>query len=159
MKKCFTILFAAIIFVSWTNSEDCRIFSFGSSPESVMNNETAIFMRKELISHNLVGLTFVEHGATSNYVFTYTFHNGKLNGLKSKKLSNIGDNSMINVLNDYRACFAKYNSNCGAKIKEKTDKEFGLKSFSVEMKNKKIFVNMVKDCEEYFLVENIIARN
>jgi hypothetical protein len=157
MKTCFTLLFAAIIFVSWTNSNDCRIFDFGSSPESVMKMETAIFMKKESISHNLIGLTFVEHGNTSNYLYTYTFHNAKLNGLKIKKLSATGDNSLINVLSDYRAAYSRYNANCGVKIKEKA-KEFGLKSFSVDMNNKKVFVNMIKDSEEYYLVENIIQK-
>src|SRR5207248_1166513 len=100
----------------------------------------------------------VEHGTNSNYLHTYTFHNGKLNGLKSKKLSIVGDNSMINALSDYRVAFLKYNSICGVKIKEKVEKEFGLKSFSLEMKNKKIFVKMIKESEEYFLVENILQK-
>jgi hypothetical protein len=158
MKIRFILLFAIISCVSWTKSNDCRIFDFGSTPENVIKKETAIFLREENISHNLTGLTFVEHGPSSNYLFTYTFHNGKLNGLKSKKFSTIGDNSMLNALTDYRAAYSRYSANCGVKIKEKFDKEFGLKSFSLEMKNKKVFVNITKDSEEFFLVENIIQK-
>ncbi|MFL5728877.1 MAG: hypothetical protein ACJ75J_05245 [Cytophagaceae bacterium] len=123
-----------------------------------MSRETAIFMKKEEVSHNLVGLTFVEHTSNANFLHTYTFHNGKLNGLKSKKLSTIGDNSYVNALSDFREAFARYNSNCSVKIKEKTDSQSGLKSFALEMKTKKIFVNMVHENSEYFLVESVLQK-
>jgi hypothetical protein len=159
MKTCYTILLSAILLLSWTNSNDCRNFNFGSSSEIVMKKETAIFMKRELLSHNLIGITFIEHGSDANYLHTYTFHSDRLNGLKTKKLSLIGDNSMMNALYDYRQALIKYSTNCcGAKIKEKTDKEFGLRSFSLEMKNKKIFVNLIQERGEYFLVESILKK-
>jgi hypothetical protein len=159
MRRFIALSLVLVLCISWTNSSDCRIFNFGSTPEQVMDKETALFMKKENLSHNLIGLTFVEHGNVANYLHTYTFHNGKLNGLKSKKLSAVGDNSMINALNDYQSAYTRYkSSNCGVKIKEKIDNELGLKSFSLEITNKKIFVNMIIDSGEYFLVENILQK-
>ena len=158
MKRSLIIIFTAIIFLSFTKSTDCRNFNFGTSSEIVMKSETSIFMKKELLAHNLVSITFIELAPTANYLHIYTFHNNKLNGLKTKKFSLTGDNSMMNVMSDYREAYIKYTKDCNAIIKEETEKKFGLKSFSLEVKNKKVFVKMVRESQDYFLVESILQK-
>jgi hypothetical protein len=158
MKK---IIFLSIPFflLSFTNTFDCRNFNFGVSPETIIKGETAILLKEEVLAHNLKGVSFVETKEEANYILTYTFHLNKLNGLKIKKMSLTGDNTMMTAIEDYKAAFARYNATCGSTpIVEKRDKVSGLKFFEIEQANKKIFVNVVNESEEFFLTENIIKK-
>jgi hypothetical protein len=154
MKTFLCLLIPFLL--SSTKAFDCRYFDFGATPEMILKGETATFISKENLAHNLKGISFVEHLDSASYMFTYTFHQDKLNGLKIKKISITGENTMINALADYKAAYTRYNALCGGKLVEKTDN--GLKAFTVEQTNKKIFVNITRESEDFFLTENIIKK-
>jgi hypothetical protein len=159
MKKYLLLLLAPTLFFSWINSFDCRTFNFGATPEMIIKGETAILLKEEVLAHNLKGVSFVENKDEANYILTYTFHLNKLNGLKIKKMSLTGDNTMIAALEDYKNAVSRYNATCASTpLVEKRDKITGLKFFEIEQSNKKIFVNIIKESEEFFLTENIIKK-
>jgi hypothetical protein len=162
MKKYFLLLIPVLLFsftFSWTQSFDCRTFNFGATPEMILKGESAVLLKEEVLAHNLKGISFVENKDEANYILTYTFHLNKLNGLKIKKMSLTGDNNMMTAMEDYKVAFARYNANCGTTpLVEKRDKVSGLKFFEIEQTNKRIFVNIIKESEEYFLTENIIKK-
>ena len=155
----YLFLVIPFLFFSWTKSFDCRNFNFGASPEMVLKGETATLISQENLAHNLKGISFAEFKDGANYIITYTFHHNLLNGLKIKKMSLTGDNTMLNALEDYKAAYARYNATCAThKIVEKTDKTNGLKGFEITYTNKKIFVNIVKESQDFFLTENVIKK-
>jgi hypothetical protein len=160
MKKYVITLLLPFLFLSWTWTQpnDCRTFNFGATPEMILKGETAVFLSQEDLAHNLKGISFAEFKDGANYILTYTFHHGLLNGLKIKKMSLTGDNTFINALEDYKAVLNRYNATCGNRIVEKIDKTNGLKAFEISYTNKKIFVNIVNESGDYFVTENIIKK-
>lgn len=156
MKYLVILLsFTAFSFVS--NNKDCRNSSFGDSPEAVRANETASFVKEEMLLHNLKGLSFTETKGDAIYLYTYTFHLGKLNGLKIKKMSRSGDNTYLYAYGNYVEALSKYSSNCDIKIKERHQNE-GLRSFHTISSRSKIYVMMQKELQDIYLVENIFKK-
>lgn len=157
----YSIIFLSLIIFSFTSKvteNDCRNFNYGVSSEFVKANEQGEFVREEMLSHDLKGLTYVEFNPTSTILYTYTFHFDKLNGLKIKKLSPNGDNSYLNAYNNYKETLSKYITDCeGYRIKESVDGK-GLKSFHISNSKSKIYVMMEQDNQDYFLVENIFKK-
>jgi hypothetical protein len=156
MKYFLALL--TLLSLSFTNvNRDCRNFSFGDAIETVRANESLEFVKEEMLSHNLKGLTFVEFEAYAIVLYTYTFHFEKLNGLKVKKLARYGDNSYLNAYNNYKAALTRYSSDCEAHIKEKVEDK-GLRSFHFTSNNKKVYVMMQEENDDYFMVENIFKK-
>ncbi|MBX9850889.1 MAG: hypothetical protein K2X86_03940 [Cytophagaceae bacterium] len=156
IRKYLLIILCFISF-SFSTDKECRNFDYGVSPENVKANETAAFVKEEVLLHNLKALTFAEYKPEANYLCTYIFHCNKLNGVKIKKMSTTGDNSLLNAMSNYSEALAKYNANCEFKIKEKiADK--GLKSFHTTSHNSKIYVMIVEENHDFFLVESIFKK-
>lgn len=155
--KYFLLLlsFSAFSFVS--NHKDCRNSSFGDSPQAVRSAETAQFVNEEMLLHNLKGLTFSEIKDDGIYLYTYTFHLNKLNGLKIKRMDRNGENSYLTAYNSYLETLSRYKSDCNAHIKEKIEDE-GLRSFRVTSTRTKAYVMMQRELQDIFLVENIFKK-
>jgi len=156
MKYLFALL--TLVSFSFTNvSRDCRHFSFGDAIETVRATESLEFVKEEMLSHNLKGLTFVEFEDESIVLYTYTFHFEKLNGLKIKKVARYGDNSYLNAYNNYKEALTRYTSDCDAHIQESVEDK-GLRSFHFTSNNKKVYVMMQEENEDYYMVENIFKK-
>jgi len=159
IKKYFYFAIVVLITSSFTTEieKECRNSSFGATIQTVKLNETAIFVKQENILHNLKSLTFVDYGVEANYIYTYTFHSEKLTGLQIKKTSISGDNSFMNAADDYNTVIDKYNLNCKIKIKEAVSDQ-GLKSFKLTSPKREIYVMVVRENQDFFLVEKIFKK-
>jgi hypothetical protein len=157
MKYLYLLLLSFVVFSFTAEEKDCRHFNFGSSLQTVKSKETANFLKEEVLLHNLKALTFVEHKLDASYLYTYTFHCETLTGLKIKNMSIQGDNSFVNADENYRKAKNKYSLSCEVKIKE-TVGDKGLKSFQVTSPKRKIYVMMVQENHDFFLVEKIFKK-
>jgi hypothetical protein len=157
MKYLYLILMSFPIFSFTTEEKDCRHFNFGSSLQTVKSKETANFLNEEILLHNLKALTFVEHKAEASYMYTYTFHCEMLTSLKIKNMSTEGDNSFLNADENYRKAKDRYSLSCEVKIKE-TVGDKGLKSFQVTSPKRKIYVMMVQENQDFYLVEKFFRK-
>lgn len=157
--KYLLILLTFFAFSFTTNIEtyDCRRFNFGVTPELVKATEDLQLIREENLNHNLTGLTYAEFLPNVTVLYTYTFHLGKLNGMKVKKVNPTGDNSYLYAYNNYKESLAKYSDECDVKIKESTG-DMGLRSFHVTYGKKKVYVMMQRENQDIFLVENIFKK-
>jgi hypothetical protein len=157
MKYLYLVLMSLTIFSFTTEEKECRNFNFGARLQTVKSNETANFIKEEVLLHNLKSLTFVEHKPEASYLYTYTFHSETLTGLKIKNMSSEGDNSFINADNNYKKAKNKYSLNCELKINEIAGDK-GLKSFQVTSPKSKIYVMIVQENQDFYLVENILKK-
>ncbi len=163
MKKYIYVLIIPFLF-SFVGQKkpDCRKFYFGATMDEVKKGETLRFVKDEPLIHNVQGLIFMEMTDTAMLVYTYTFYQKKLNGMRIKYQSKIGNDDIMtatkvyeNLLNKYRAIAqGKIDDKKGQFVQDKVDAQ-NLRSFTIRYQNKYYSVALVKEYEAFFVTEDV----
>lgn len=139
-------------------SQDFRNAHWGDLPDSIKKYETAVFMSEESMDKHLSTQSFFEFKDKNIATYIYLFRDKKLYGVRCK-ISNLdGENSKYKALNMYTEFYEKYKALYPESISEKPSDSEGLKSFEIRLPNKKIYVNVKKENQDYFLYESFFKQ-
>lgn len=147
----FTIGFYLVLINA--GAQDFRNAKWGDSPEVVLKNETLAFVNKTT-TNKIMHLNFVEFTNEEVYLtHSYMFYNNQLIGVKTKTAFLTKDNSKYNVEQLYNKTYQSYLEKYQTLNEEK---ENNVSKFNVVLRDKKIYVEMKREENEYFLVESIM---
>ncbi|MFN3404682.1 MAG: hypothetical protein ACK40G_11340 [Cytophagaceae bacterium] len=152
--KTVVIFFLTLFFYN-ANCQDFRNVNWGDSPDEVKRKESAGLLKETPNSAKGVeNLTYVEFTQSDlYYTYTYVFHENKLIGVRIKTAF-LNENSKFKAMNSYTEIYGAYQAKYeNVKEEKKSNDEF--KSFNVTLKDKKIYVGVKKENNEFFLTESI----
>jgi len=147
----FTVGFFLVLITA--KAQDFRNANWGDSPEEVFKKETLALVNKTT-NNKIMHLNFVQFTESDVYLtYSYMFYNNQLIGVKTKTAYLTKDNSRYNVEQLYNQTYRSYQEKYQNLNEEK---ENNVSKFNIVLKDKKIYVEMKGEANEYFLVESIM---